>query len=105
MMRTIVFIGLILLALTWSPPATAADITIIHTNDMHSQLLGFAPNIDYTPRRVGNDATIGGWARVAAIIKAVKKERTCPVLTLDAGLPLSTLAQQTCAWLALQEVA
>jgi gluconokinase len=27
------------------------------------------------------------------------------VLTLDAGLPLSTLAQQTCAWLALQEVA
>jgi len=27
------------------------------------------------------------------------------VLTLDSGLPLSTLAQQTCAWLALQEVA
>ena len=27
------------------------------------------------------------------------------VLTLDAVLPLSTLAQQTCAWLALQEVA
>ncbi len=85
MIRTLVFISLILLALTWSIPAPAADITIIHTNDMHSQLLGFAPNIDYTPRRVGDDATIGGWARVAAIIKAARKERTCPVLTLDAG--------------------
>ncbi len=40
-------------------------LTIIHTNDLHSHLLGFSPNIDYTPLRTGDDQTVGGWARIA----------------------------------------
>jgi 5'-nucleotidase/UDP-sugar diphosphatase len=60
-------------------------LTIIHTNDLHSHLLGFSPNIDYTPLRTGDDQTVGGWARIAAVIKSEKAKRTNPTLVLDAG--------------------
>jgi len=60
-------------------------LTIIHTNDLHSHLLGFSPNIDYTPLRTGDDQTVGGWARIAAVIKSEKTRRTNPTLVLDAG--------------------
>ncbi|MBE3065588.1 MAG: bifunctional metallophosphatase/5'-nucleotidase [Spirochaetes bacterium] len=59
--------------------------TIVHTNDMHSHLEGFAPELDYTPRTTGDDATLGGWARIATAIRDVKAERGNPVLVLDAG--------------------
>ena len=65
--------------------AEAAKLTILHTNDMHSHLLGFSPNIDYTWETSGDDATVGGWARLAAFIEATKWERSNPVLVLDAG--------------------
>ncbi|MBN2397007.1 MAG: bifunctional metallophosphatase/5'-nucleotidase [Deltaproteobacteria bacterium] len=65
--------------------AAGKTITIIHTNDLHSHLLGFSPNIDYTPLETGDDATVGGWARIASIIMQVKEDRTNPVLVLDAG--------------------
>ncbi len=61
------------------------EITIIHTNDLHSHILGFSPNIDYRPDRTGEDATRGGWARVATVIKREKEKRNNPVLVLDAG--------------------
>jgi 5'-nucleotidase len=60
-------------------------LTIIHTNDLHSHLLGFSPNLDYTPLRTGDDLTVGGWARIAAVIKSEKSKRTNPTLVLDAG--------------------
>ena len=60
-------------------------LTIIHTNDLHSHLLGFSPNIDYTPLRTGDDQTVGGWARIAAVIKSEKTTRANPTLVLDAG--------------------
>ena len=60
-------------------------LTIIHTNDLHSHLLGFSPNIDYTPLRTGDDQTVGGWARIAAVIKSEKAKRTNPTLVMDAG--------------------
>ena len=60
-------------------------LTIIHTNDLHSHLLGFSPNIDYTPLRTGDDQTVGGWARIAAVLKSEKTRRTNPTLVLDAG--------------------
>jgi 5'-nucleotidase/UDP-sugar diphosphatase len=61
------------------------SFTIIHSNDLHSHLLGAAPNIDYTPKRTGDDGTLGGWARIATVIKQIKKVRKNPVLVLDAG--------------------
>ncbi|MBM4277233.1 MAG: bifunctional metallophosphatase/5'-nucleotidase [Deltaproteobacteria bacterium] len=60
-------------------------LTIIHTNDMHSHLLGLSPNLDYSPFKTGDDATLGGWARVATVIKSEKAKRTNPTLVVDAG--------------------
>ncbi len=60
-------------------------LTILHTNDLHSHFLGFSPNGDYSPQITGNDKTIGGWARIATVIKSTKAERNNPFLVLDAG--------------------
>ncbi len=60
-------------------------ITIIHTNDLHSHLLGFSPTIDYTPETLNDDKTVGGWARIATFINKVKKARNNPVYVVDAG--------------------
>jgi len=79
---------LILFVLLVAQPLGAAEgkmITIVHTNDLHSHLLGFSPNIDYTPLKTGDDKTVGGWARIATVIQDVKQNRNNPVLVLDAG--------------------
>jgi 5'-nucleotidase len=36
--------------------------TILHTNDMHSNLIGVGPASDYTPNVLNDDQTIGGFA-------------------------------------------
>ncbi|MDP2971158.1 MAG: metallophosphoesterase, partial [Deltaproteobacteria bacterium] len=61
------------------------SLTIIHTNDMHSHLLGLPSNLDYSPLKTGDDTTVGGWARIASVIKSEKAKRTNPSLVLDAG--------------------
>jgi 5'-nucleotidase/UDP-sugar diphosphatase len=70
-----------------SPEVFAAqkEITILHTNDLHSHVLGFSPNIDYKPDMIGGDATKGGWARVATVLKREREKRAHPVLVLDSG--------------------
>lgn len=60
-------------------------LTLIHTNDMHSHLLGLPSNLDYSPLKTGDDTTVGGWARIASVIKSEKAKRTNPSLVLDAG--------------------
>jgi 5'-nucleotidase/UDP-sugar diphosphatase len=61
--------------------------TILHTNDMHSNLVGMAPSSDYTPETLNDDATLGGFARLATLIAERTKAREAqgPVLVLDAG--------------------
>ncbi|RLB94584.1 MAG: hypothetical protein DRH26_00855, partial [Deltaproteobacteria bacterium] len=65
--------------------AAKTEITILHTNDLHSHFLGFSPNKDYTPRTVSDDETIGGYARIATMIKKIKNQSKGPVLVLDGG--------------------
>jgi 5'-nucleotidase / UDP-sugar diphosphatase len=60
-------------------------LTIVHTNDLHSHLQGFSPEIDYNPHMINADNTVGGWSRIATVIKNTKKERKNPVLILDSG--------------------
>ena len=60
-------------------------LTIVHTNDLHSHVQGFSPEIDYRPDTVNADNTLGGWSRIATVIKNTKNERKNPVLILDAG--------------------
>jgi 5'-nucleotidase / UDP-sugar diphosphatase len=64
-------------------PPGSVRLTILHTNDLHSHLTGSAPEIDYTPATVGDDATVGGLARLAARIKAARGAD--PVILVDAG--------------------
>ncbi len=61
--------------------------TILHTNDMHSAFIGMGPASDYTPFTLGDDATRGGYARLATLIARQKeaREKHGPVLVLDAG--------------------
>ncbi len=60
-------------------------ITILHTNDLHSNALGLSPNLDYNPRIIGGDVTQGGYARLAAVLNRERAKRTGPTLTLDGG--------------------
>jgi 5'-nucleotidase len=61
--------------------------TILHTNDMHSNFIGMGPAADYTPFTLNDDATRGGYARLAALIAKRREARKDqgPVLVLDAG--------------------
>lgn len=62
------------------------EVMILHTNDLHDHLLGWGPNADYTPATTGDDSTVGGFARLAALVANERKAAgTTPVLLLDAG--------------------
>jgi 5'-nucleotidase/UDP-sugar diphosphatase len=79
------------IALIGGQTAVAADgkktFTILHTNDIHSNLIGMGPASDYTPFTLNDDKTRGGFARLATLIAARKDARKSqgPVLILDAG--------------------
>jgi len=63
-------------------------VTILHTNDMHSHMLGFGPNSEYTPLTTLDDGTVGGMARVAGKVNEIRAARGAegvPVLLVDAG--------------------
>ena len=72
-------------------PAAAADrkktFTILHTNDLHSNMIGLGPASEYTPFTLNDDKTRGGFARLATMIAKRKDARKDqgPVLVLDAG--------------------
>jgi len=68
-------------------PGVKRTFTILHTNDLHSSLIGMGPSSDYTPFTVGDDQTRGGWARLAALISTRREARKGQgaVLVLDAG--------------------
>ena len=72
-------------------PAAAGDgkktFTILHTNDIHSNLIGVGPASEYTPATLNDDKTIGGIERIATLISERRRARQAdgPVLVLDIG--------------------
>ena len=76
-----------------TPPATAQEtkmkrtFTILHTNDIHSNLIGVGPASEYTPATLNDDKTIGGIERIATLIAERRRAREAdgPVLVLDIG--------------------
>ena len=65
--------------------AAAADsVTLLHTNDWQSRLLG-VPNRDYTPETLNDDETQGGAARLATLARALRSQSEGPAFLLDAG--------------------
>ncbi len=70
-----------------APPAPQ-KLVILHTNDLHSHLMGAAPEADYTPATAGDDTTLGGMARLATAVASARSAAAAsktPVLLLDAG--------------------
>lgn len=63
----------------------AQQLTILHTNDLHSKLTGYGPESDYSPREINNDNTLGGFARMATIINSQKQKAPEETLVIDAG--------------------
>jgi 5'-nucleotidase/UDP-sugar diphosphatase len=84
-MRRILIAAVLVILCSCALGAQARRFTILHTNDLHSHLQGVSPELDYTPLEPGNDATAGGWSRLATAIEAERLARRNPVLTLDAG--------------------
>ncbi len=83
-----IFIVLLLLMSLSGVQSQAQDqkrIIILHTNDLHSRLTGFAPESSYTPMTPGDDSTVGGFSRIAGIIAAERKINGDKTLVLDAG--------------------
>jgi 5'-nucleotidase / UDP-sugar diphosphatase len=83
LLRALIIIAILFFAVNLF--AAEKLLTIVHTNDLHSHLQGFSPEIDYKPDAVNADTTVGGWSRIATVIKETKQARRNPVLTLDSG--------------------
>lgn len=64
---------------------TGKKITIIHTNDLHSRLTGYAPELAYSPLSVNDDATVGGFSRIASVINSEREKAGGVSLVVDAG--------------------
>jgi len=84
-MKRILFSSLLLSIILTVSAQEEKKIIILHTNDLHSRLNGFAPESEYSPFITGNDKTTGGFARIAAIIKNEKDENAEVTLAVDAG--------------------
>jgi len=72
---------------------------ILHTNDMHSELIPHSPAVDYHPEK--EDPAIGGFARLATAVDEIRENKWKegePVLLFDAG---DFLGGGPFAWLAL----
>ncbi|HDP25250.1 MAG TPA: bifunctional metallophosphatase/5'-nucleotidase [Deltaproteobacteria bacterium] len=65
------------------------SFTILQTSDLHHHASGSGAFLDYTPMNTeDNDPILGGFARLATLIKDIRQEReaTCaPVLLFDSG--------------------
>jgi len=61
-------------------------LTILQTSDIHDHAGGYGSAASYSPLVTGNDTVLGGYARLAAYITGVKKERGAKdVLLCDSG--------------------
>jgi 5'-nucleotidase / UDP-sugar diphosphatase len=78
---------LILSGSLFAAPDGKKTFTILHTNDMHSNVIGLGPASDYTPFSPNDDGTQGGYARLATVIAQRKEARKDqgPVLVVTAG--------------------
>ncbi|HNR42406.1 MAG TPA: bifunctional UDP-sugar hydrolase/5'-nucleotidase [Bacteroidales bacterium] len=84
-MNKIKLIPLFLLLFISAEGQGEKKLVILHTNDLHSRLNGFAPESLYSPMTADDDKTQGGFARIAGIINKEKKENKGITLVCDAG--------------------
>ena len=79
---TLVFASLLFYSLS---AQEAKRLVILHTNDIHSRLDGYSPSSEYSPLSLNNDKTIGGFSRLATMIRKQKKQNPQTTIVVDAG--------------------
>ncbi len=79
------FLSIIVSVLLGCSNAGAQELTILHTNDIHSKLTGYGPESEYSPMVTGNDHTTGGFARLATLFKQTREKAPGSSLIVDAG--------------------
>jgi 5'-nucleotidase / UDP-sugar diphosphatase len=84
-MKRIILVSLFLIFICRLLAGSDHKLVILHTNDLHSRLNGFAPESTYTPLVTNNDKTEGGFARIAGIIRDERTKSGSDLLVLDAG--------------------
>jgi 5'-nucleotidase / UDP-sugar diphosphatase len=84
-MKSTLFFLFIIISASLFAQGKSGKLIILHTNDLHSNLTGFSPEIEYTPCQVGDDSTRAGFARISAMIELERFENPEKVLVLDAG--------------------
>ncbi|MDD3685354.1 MAG: bifunctional metallophosphatase/5'-nucleotidase [Bacteroidales bacterium] len=84
-MKSILFFLFIIISASLFAQGKSGKLIILHTNDLHSNLTGFSPEIEYTPCQTGDDSTRAGFARISAMIELERFENPEKVLVLDAG--------------------
>lgn len=85
MKKNVVFLLSFLFSILAVNAQDGKKLVILHTNDFHSHLQGYAPESAYTPLIADGDKTVGGFSRIAGIISKVKAENPGSTLVLDAG--------------------
>jgi 5'-nucleotidase / UDP-sugar diphosphatase len=85
MRRTALFTLFFFLTLWLTATAQDKSLVILHTNDLHSRLRGYAPELQYTSLTTGDDSTIGGFSRIATVISRERERSGDNLLVLDAG--------------------
>ncbi|HNQ69182.1 MAG TPA: bifunctional metallophosphatase/5'-nucleotidase [Bacteroidales bacterium] len=78
----VIYLFIVMIAFSQSK---SGKLIIMHTNDLHSNLTGFSPELEYTPCLVGDDMTRAGFSRIAAIIDEERKINPDNLLLVDAG--------------------
>lgn len=78
-------IFLILLLFFNNLSTLSQELTILHTNDIHSNLTGFGPESSYSPLLVNDDSTQGGFSRLATLISTERAKNDSSLIVCDAG--------------------
>ncbi|MDD3740444.1 MAG: bifunctional UDP-sugar hydrolase/5'-nucleotidase [Bacteroidales bacterium] len=85
MKKLFLLIICVFVAISMFSQPKSGKLIIMHTNDLHSNLTGFSPELEYTPCLVGDDMTKAGFSRIAAIIDEERKVNPDNLLLVDAG--------------------
>ena len=70
---------------TFAQTKPGQKLVILYTNDLHSRVSGFPSSGKHPDTGSGETDTLGGFARIATLIKEEKRQNSDNVLVLDAG--------------------